>query len=124
MHLAAKYARASGAPAADRLHLGDFRRLGEGPPATFDLVLSNWALSECTTEVQDRYIEHVLRRSRHGYITYNQISHLMGVESYRKQAFLDALGFPAETMAEGLRVPLPEDMENFVVHWSRQPYLD
>src|SRR6185436_19614996 len=95
--LAAKYAREARSPVVDKLHLADFRRLGHEAPVTFDLVISNWALSECTIEVQDQYIEHVLRRSRHGYITYNQNSHIRGVESYRKQAFLDVLGFPVET---------------------------
>jgi hypothetical protein len=124
VQLAAKYARQSGSPVIDKLHLADFRRLGHEAPVTFDLVISNWALSECTIEVQDQYIEHVLRRSRHGYITYNQISHIRGVESYRKQAFLDVLGFTVETMPEGLSGPIPEEMENFIVHWSRQPFLD
>jgi hypothetical protein len=124
VRLAAKYAGEAGSPVADKLHLADFRRLGRGAPVTYDLVISNWALSECTVEVQDRYIEHVLRRSRHGYITYNQISHLRGIESYRKQAFLDALDFPVETMPEGLSGFVPEEMENFIVHWSRQPHLD
>jgi putative sugar O-methyltransferase len=115
--LATKYASESGSAVVNKLRPADFRRLGDDPPVTFDLVISNWALSECATEVQDRYIEHVLRRSRHGYITYNQISHMRGIESYRKHGFLDALGFPVEIMAEGLKVDLPEDMQNFVVHW-------
>jgi putative sugar O-methyltransferase len=118
--LAAKYARAAGSPAADTLHLADFRMLGQDAPVTYDLVISNWALSECVTAVQDMYIEHVLRRSRHGYITYNQISHLRGIESYRKKGFLDALGFRPEIMPEGLSGDVPEDMENFIVHWSSQ----
>jgi len=121
--LARKYLDAVGSPAANKLRLADFRQLGLDAPVTFDLVISNWALSECAKDMQDCYIEHVLRRSTHGYLTYNQISHLRGVESYRKKEFLGALDFATETMAEGLSGDVPEDMENFVMYWSAQPFL-
>jgi putative sugar O-methyltransferase len=121
--LAAKFLRHAASPAYGKLTFADFRRLGQDPPTAYDLVISNWALSECTREVEDRYIEHVLRRSRHGYITYNQISHLRGIDSYRKREFIDALGFPTELMPEGLS-GIPPDLENFILHWSSQPFLN
>jgi len=37
----------------------------------YDLVVSNYALSECSRRVQRYYIEHVLGRSARGYITCN-----------------------------------------------------
>ncbi|MDX6400973.1 MAG: hypothetical protein QOF27_1579 [Gaiellaceae bacterium] len=37
----------------------------------YDLVVSNYALSECSRRVQRNYIEHVLSRSARGYITCN-----------------------------------------------------
>jgi len=120
--LAQKYLRRAHSRASAKLRTADFRRLGETALDTYDLVISNWALSECTKAVQDRYIHHVLRRSRHGYITYNQISHLRGIDSYRKREFLEAVGFPTEVMAEGLS-GIPADLENFIVHWSKQPFL-
>ena len=120
--LAEKYLCYAASPAAAKLRLADFRRLDQDPPETFDLVISNWALSECTKEIQDVYIRHVLRRSKRGYITYNQISHLQGVESYRKREFIDVLHFPTELMPEGL-TGIPEDLENFILHWSSQPFL-
>ena len=115
--LAAKYVTSTRPALAEKLRLANFRKLGEDAPVNFDLVISNWALSECVKETQLRYIEHVLRRSRHGYITYNQISHLRGVESFRKREFLNVLGLPVKTMEEGLSGPVPEDMENFIAHW-------
>ena len=39
-------------------------------PAT-DLVISNYALSECTSEVRGRYLATILRRSTYGYMTLN-----------------------------------------------------
>lgn len=40
--------------------------------STFDLVISNYALSEIRKDVQDEYIVKVLSKSKHGYIIYNQ----------------------------------------------------
>jgi hypothetical protein len=40
-------------------------------PADYDLVVSNYALSECSRRVQRNYIEKVLSRSARGYITCN-----------------------------------------------------
>ena len=37
----------------------------------FDLVISNYAFSECKKTVQDEYIKKFLNKSRRGYITYN-----------------------------------------------------
>jgi hypothetical protein len=37
-----------------------------------DVVISNYALSECASEVQDRYVETILRRSSFGYLTVNE----------------------------------------------------
>lgn len=115
--LAQKYLSRTESPLAGRLRLADFAQLGQSVPETYDLVISNWALSECTIPLQRVYIQHVLRQSTHGYITYNQMSHLSGVVSYRKQEFIDALGLPAELMPEGLS-GIPPEMENFILHWS------
>ena len=37
----------------------------------FDLVISNYAFSECNTETQDIYIKEIFSRSKRGYITHN-----------------------------------------------------
>jgi predicted O-methyltransferase YrrM len=41
------------------------------PARDYDLVISNYAFSECTRPVQQRYIEQILARSARGYITCN-----------------------------------------------------
>jgi putative sugar O-methyltransferase len=48
----------------------------EQPPeqGAFDLVLSNYAFSECTREVQENYLAHILCHARRGYLTCNWIS--------------------------------------------------
>src|SRR5207247_9859175 len=109
--LAEKYLRHAGSPVAARLRLADFRRLGADLLDTYDLVISNWALSECTKQIEDRYIQYVLRRSTRAYLTCNQISAQRGIDSYRKREFIDALGFPAAVMPEGLS-GIPQDIEH------------
>ena len=44
------------------------------PGAEYDLVISNYAFSECVRRVQRRYLETVLRRSRCGYLICNWLS--------------------------------------------------
>jgi hypothetical protein len=51
------------------------------PRAEYDLAISNYAFSECRRDVQEHYLERVLRRARRGYVTCNWIA----PESY--QAF-------------------------------------
>ncbi len=41
---------------------------------TYDLVVSNYAFSECVREVQEDYLARVLRRASRGYLTCNWIS--------------------------------------------------
>ena len=122
--LAGKFLQRMVPAAAGTVRFADFRRLADGTPRTYDLVISNWALSECTRQIQDLYIEHVLRRSRRGYITYNQISQPYGIDSYTKPEIVEALGFPAQLIPEGLSVRVPEEREFFVLHWQSQPFLD
>lgn len=43
----------------------------EGKGKMYDLVISNYALSECSEEVIDNYFECILNRARQGYITVN-----------------------------------------------------
>ena len=54
--------------------IGDVRltQLSAAEPDDYDLVISNYALSEIRTDLQDAYLEKAVLRSRHGYIIYNQ----------------------------------------------------
>lgn len=50
----------------------------------YDLVISNYAFTECTKTVQDIYFEKVIMNSQRGYITCNFISDNFGLDSYAK----------------------------------------
>ena len=41
----------------------------------YDLVISNYAFSECNREIQDEYINKAIACSKHGYMICNNISH-------------------------------------------------
>jgi len=42
-------------------------------PIVSDLVISNYAFSECPTSIQDVYIENILERAKNGYMIYNNM---------------------------------------------------
>jgi len=42
-------------------------------PVTADLVISNYAFSECSTDIQDAYIANVLENAKNGYMIYNNM---------------------------------------------------
>ena len=39
----------------------------------YDLIISNYAISECTEKIQKEYLEKIISKCSHGYITYNDI---------------------------------------------------
>lgn len=63
----------------------------------YDLVISNYAFSECIRSVQDDYIDKILNRSRRGYITYNYdigskvIYHPASTSPYNKEEITQIL---------------------------------
>jgi putative sugar O-methyltransferase len=42
------------------------------PTLNCDLVISNYAISECNAQIQDIYISKILKNSKHGYIIHNK----------------------------------------------------
>lgn len=51
-----------------------FHTLDNLPQNDYDLVISNYAFSELSRAIQELYLEKIINRSKHGYITYNDIS--------------------------------------------------
>ena len=78
---------------------------------SYDLVISNYAFTECSKAIQDRYINNILKNSKNGYITYNNISHLFDVDSYGKDYLKDILN-----MEETSEYPLSAK-DNCILFW-------
>ena len=53
----------------------------------YDLVISNYAFTELTREIQDVYLKKIILNSKKGYITYNDISP-ESFKSYKKEELL------------------------------------
>jgi len=52
----------------------EFRTLNTLAGRDWDLVISNYAVTELPRQYQEAYVDRVIRRSRRGYITYNRIN--------------------------------------------------
>lgn len=59
----------------------DYNKL---PNQKYDLIISNYAITECTQEVQDLYMEKIINNSTHCYITGNVINSTFGISEYDK----------------------------------------
>jgi putative sugar O-methyltransferase len=60
------------------LKIEDLNKLDE----EFDLVISNYAYSEVSRELQDLYYDKIIKKSKNGYFTFNFISEMFGIDSY------------------------------------------
>lgn len=79
-------------------------------PLEVDLVISNYAISECTKVVQKIYTDNILKQSKNGYITYNNISHLFNVNSYTPTEFKGLLNCQE-------KVEIPQTGANIIYYW-------
>jgi hypothetical protein len=59
----------------------------------YDLIISNYAFTECNKDVQLEYIQKIIKNSAHGYITFNNISHLFDVKSFSKEELSQFFSF-------------------------------
>lgn len=51
-----------------------FATMEDLQPRNYDLIISNYAFSELRKHIQDIYIDKIIKNSKHGYITYNNIA--------------------------------------------------
>lgn len=58
----------------------------------YDLIISNYAITECSRDIQQYYIDNILKKSKHGYITCNYISDRFEIESMHQREFISSIG--------------------------------
>ncbi len=51
-----------------------FKRMEDLEARDYDLFISNYAFSELRSNIQDIYIEKIIKNAKHGYITFNNIA--------------------------------------------------
>jgi hypothetical protein len=89
-----------------------FKTLNECPSdEKIDLVISNYAFTEISRDIQNIYIEKIIMNSKRGYITYNDISG--DLNSYKKEELLSIIPNSAEYPEEPLTY-----QKNCIIVWS------
>ncbi len=63
----------------------------ELPEEEYDLVISNYAYSECDKEMQLSYFDRVIKKAKRGYVVYNKIGETYGIDSLTKEEFVELL---------------------------------
>jgi hypothetical protein len=82
----------------------------------YDLVISNYAFSECAKNIQDDYIKKLLNRARRGYITYNDESARAPFPLYNQREMIKILArrHPLHVLAERP----PTGSHTFLLVWD------
>ena len=82
----------------------------------FDLFISNYALTECTREVQTKYIERLAATSDRGYITANFINHHFGLDQLSLEEMLEMIDRGAKVLDEAPNT----NPDNRVIVWGHE----
>ncbi len=90
----------------------------ELPEERIDLVISNYAYSECDREIQMEYFDKIIKKADRGYIIYNQIIQDSGIDSLLLEEFIQLL------KNEGIRPKVHKELlstapGNYLVVWNR-----
>jgi len=92
------------------------------PNETYDLIISNYAFSECNRAVQEEYITKILGKSKKGYLTNNWTNESPKLNSYTKSQLIAKL----QSMRKNCRV-LPEvpltHANNYILIWEDKPMM-
>ena len=70
-------------------YIADFNNIKD---TNYDLCISNYAFTECSKDIQNIYIDKVIKTSKHGYMICNFISHIFNLNSYSKNELISELG--------------------------------
>lgn len=94
-----------------------YKTMNELPKSSFDLVISNYAFSELSRNVQDVYLDKIIMNSTRGYLTYNEITP-PEYRSYGKDDLLATI--PGSRVID--EVPLTHS-RNCIILWGSDLYL-
>lgn len=89
-----------------------YKTMNELAIDSYDLVISNYAFTELTREIQDVYLKKVILNSKRGYITYNEISP-DSFKSYKRDELLRII--PDSRIIEEIPLTHPK---NCIIIWG------
>jgi hypothetical protein len=78
----------------------------------FDLAISNYAFTECTEDIQNHYLDRILKKSSRGYLACNFLQKNLGFRRYSKKRLL------AEIPTSEERPHIPEYPGNWIWVWG------
>lgn len=84
---------------------------------SYDLVVSNYAFSECSIDEQINYIEKILNKSSCGYMSCNFISNHFGINSLSLEKLLELIKIPGREIRVVPEDPLTSS-DNLIVIWK------
>lgn len=82
---------------------------------SYDLFISNYALSECVRETQQFYLDNIIKNCAHGYILFNEIG--QGYGGYTLNEFSNALSRLGKETAVCKDTPVVCRSDNFLITW-------
>lgn len=112
MSMSRKYLEKCRTP-VDKFSMLDAAKL---PDRKYYLAVSNYAFSECTREIQDLYIQKIMKNSLRGYITCNFISDRFNIQSYPAGELMKKLSGAGVQAKMAEEVPLTFK-GNVLIHW-------
>lgn len=77
----------------------------------YDLLISNYAFSECAHDQQMFYIENVLKKCKNGFMEYNNIGHMFSIRSLNPSEFKSIMN-----CMEKEEIP-PSGFDNKLFYW-------
>lgn len=83
----------------------------------YDLVISNYAFSECNREVQTDYLQKILVRSKMGYLTCNYTPMAKKLKSYKKDELVKAVTQSGKSCKVMKEEPYTYD-NNYILTWK------
>lgn len=82
----------------------------------YDLVISNYAFTECEKTIQEIYLNKIIKNSKNGYITCNFISNSFNINSFNKEDILNMLDVSYQIIPEE---PITHH-DNFILTWKKE----
>lgn len=83
------------------------------PDKEYDLVISNYAFTECSKPIQDIYLSKIIKKSKRGYLTCNHISDIFKIDSYVKEDLKNMVTEVKEKNEEPLSFN-----NNYILYWQ------
>ena len=84
-----------------------------------DLVISNYAFSECERGMQEGYLQRIIRHSKAGYMVYNFIGHIFHISPFSSDEWSNKLEEYGFNVLRESETPSPKDFSNLLFTWKR-----